>query len=1579
MQTLRSVAFLATLTTALVPLGTPVAAQDDGGGMIQRFLQDSLSGGGREVNITGFEGLLAGNATMQEMTIADSEGVWLTLRDVVLDWNRAAMLRGNLSVEELSAGELIVARLPISDPEAEDAPKAPKAEATGFSLPELPVAIRVNKFAIERAELGEAVLGQAAELELDGTVILAGGEGNVELRTVRTDGPDDRIAIVGSFVNDTRVLALDVELEEEPGGLVSSLINVPGNPSLGLDIEGQGPLSDFAADIGLRTDGEDRVTGRVTLKGSGEGATDFAAEIGGDITPMLPPEFHDFFGEDIRLKTSGSRAADGALELPELTIAAESLSLDGNLSLGADGLPTAFALNGELADPSGAPVRLPVSGPGSFLQKVTLDAAFDASQGEQWTLDAVVEAPQMEGFEAETVALNGVGMIKTEGGAAITADLIFDVDGLALADDAMTQAVGDAVSGGVALGWQQGGALEITRLYADGADYGVSVLGDVRIQDRSVKVSGEGRVQARDLSRFSAISGQDLTGEVTADLFGRGDPLGGIFAISLNLEGQGLSIGQETADRLLADPVTVHTAVRRDTEGTVLDTFELRSKGVTADAEGRVGGGTSDLALKAALTDVGLVMPGHEGALTIEGQAREQAPGDWNVGVDLDGPYDLSGNVSGRVKPGESDVALDLAMPDISPLVEGHEGPVKVTGTAAETDETGKWALDLDVLGPYELTAAVEGIYGAGASDLALDVALPDISPLVPGHEGSVKIVGTAAEAEAGAWSLDLDADGPYDVAANVEGVYAPNATDVALALSLPDIAPLVPGHTGAVDLQGNVAQGDAGAWQFMLDGTGPYDAALDLDGSMGGGPGEVTLSAGLPDVSPLVPGLTGPFKAEGTAIDNGDGLWKIDFDAGGPLDGAATVDGVVGGGKSDLVLDISVPDLSPLVPQLRGPLDAKGTASEIGDGRWDVDLDVDGPYGAEADVAGAVGATGTDVALNIAVPDIAPLVPGHRGSVSAAASARQAEDGSWGLDVDAKGPYSSAITAGGTYGGGKSALQFEASLPDIAPVAPGLTGPVSLKGTAAEAGEGPWDVDLDAGGPYDSTAQIAGTVGVDNTAVDLTVSIPSVSPFAPGVSGSFNASGSVAQQADGYALELATNGPQGVSSNVSGTVAADFSTVNVQAAGAAPLGLANRALAPNSILGTANFDISVNGAPSLQAVNGTVSVNGAQLSLPEFQQTLNGITVQVGLNGENVQLDVSANGPAGGSVGANGTVQLAGGFNADLTASLDDFVLTDPLLYRTSLSGGATIVGPLLGGANVEGKINVGRTEIRVPDGGLGFGGAIPNMRHINEPGAVHLTRERAGLVEDEKKNAEGGGGGGVGGPVYGLDIIVSAPEQIFIRGRGLDTELGGTVVVTGTTANPNPVGEVEVIRGRLDILGQRLEMDDGTVSMAGGLQPYLDLTATSKRNEFEFLARITGPVDDPKFDLASVPDLPDDEVLARFLFGKSVTDLSALQAVQMASALATLAGKGGPGLLGGVRQGLGLDDLDLATTDDGETEVRAGKYISDNIYTEFVAGSDGDTEFDVNVDVSKNFTVKGTADSKGDSSIGIYFERDY
>ena len=215
-------------------------------------------------------------------------------------------------------------------------------------------------------------------------------------------------------------------------------------------------------------------------------------------------------------------------------------------------------------------------------------------------------------------------------------------------------------------------------------------------------------------------------------------------------------------------------------------------------------------------------------------------------------------------------------------------------------------------------------------------------------------------------------------------------------------------------------------------------------------------------------------------------------------------------------------------------------------------------------------------------------------------------------------------------------------------------------------------------------------------------------------------------------------------------------------------------------------------------------------------------------------------------------------------------------------------------------------------------------------------------------------------------------------MRGRGVDAELGGSLRVQGTTRNAIPIGFLELIRGRVDLLGRRFDLTEGLVELQGSLIPVIRLVAETEQDGITTRI-IDGEVRDPEITFESSPELPEEEVLSQLLFGQGLDNISPLQAAQLANAIAVLAGRGGEGIIGNLRNQVGLDDLDLATDDDGNVQVRAGKYLSDNLYTDVAVGADGKSSLNLNLDVTESLTARGSVGTEGDSTLGIYFERDY
>ena len=157
----------------------------------------------------------------------------------------------------------------------------------------------------------------------------------------------------------------------------------------------------------------------------------------------------------------------------------------------------------------------------------------------------------------------------------------------------------------------------------------------------------------------------------------------------------------------------------------------------------------------------------------------------------------------------------------------------------------------------------------------------------------------------------------------------------------------------------------------------------------------------------------------------------------------------------------------------------------------------------------------------------------------------------------------------------------------------------------------------------------------------------------------------------------------------------------------------------------------------------------------------------------------------------------------------------------------------------------------------------------------------------------------------------------------------------------------------------------------------PYITVVAANETDGVTSMVRIEGPADAPEVTFTSVPELPQEEVLAWLLFGRGLQTISVLQAAELANAVAVLAGRGGEGIIGKLRRGFGFDDLDVTTAEDGTALVTAGKIDRQHLYRVEVDQT-GKTRINLNLDLRKGVTVKGRVGSDGQSGIGVYLERD-
>ncbi|MGI6852308.1 translocation/assembly module TamB domain-containing protein [Mesorhizobium sp. 1B3] len=434
--------------------------------------------------------------------------------------------------------------------------------------------------------------------------------------------------------------------------------------------------------------------------------------------------------------------------------------------------------------------------------------------------------------------------------------------------------------------------------------------------------------------------------------------------------------------------------------------------------------------------------------------------------------------------------------------------------------------------------------------------------------------------------------------------------------------------------------------------------------------------------------------------------------------------------------------------------------------------------------------------------------------------------------------------------------------------------------------------------------------------------------------------------------------------------------TLDLDFTGRVPFAFLTRQLAAQgmSLTGAADVNIQVRGPATAPLISGTVRTSGARLVDAASGIAINDIAADVSV-GSGVATLRSLTGKlsTGGSLSGSGTVGIdpARGFPADLAVRIVEGRYTDGRIVTTTMNGDLTLKGPLVGTSTLGGTLNLGRTVITIPERLPGSLASL-NVQHRNAPKAV-IAQQKA----IQPREASGGGGGGG----LSLDLQVNAPQQIFVQGRGLDAELGGSLRLTGPATAPQAIGEFTMRRGRLQILGRRLTFSRGTLDFAGSLIPNIDLAADSTVDTTTVTVQVTGPATDPKFVFSSSPALPEDEVLARLIFGRSMSNLSPLQIAQLAEAAAQLAGVSGPtSLLNNLRNSIGVDDLDITTDAEGNTAVSAGKYLNDRTYLSIEKGDRaGSGRATIDLDVGRGVKLRGSAAEDGEARGGIFFEREY
>ncbi|WP_196259771.1 translocation/assembly module TamB domain-containing protein [Pelagibacterium limicola] len=944
--------------------------------------------------------------------------------------------------------------------------------------------------------------------------------------------------------------------------------------------------------------------------------------------------------------------------------------------------------------------------------------------------------------------------------------------------------------------------------------------------------------------------------------------------------------------------------------------------------------------------------------------AESLSPFSGLAGRDLSGAISL--NATGSISPtiGGFDLVLDGTATDLSlddPIADALiAGQAQISGRVART-EAGIEAQGFSLVTP-EVSVTADGTFASLAADFRFEAVLDDLASLAPDARGRLSVSGTA-RGEDGLLDLELVATVP-------EGSLAGRTLrDGRLGFEGTSVDGRLAGRlSGTAFLDGfrvSLASGiDSNAERLIVSDLVFTAPGAEIAGDL------TRLASGL---------LEGRLQLDATNIETAAALATVRAQGAAQADIRLTHnEGVQSAVASAQLENFVFDDISVRSGQLQATiLDLFGVPTIEGN------LEAQDASVAEIDIesiqltADAVGrntqfsgtarlAGNTDVAL---AGSLAPVDDGYRVALDtfsisqAQLSARLAAPTELVVsgDVVQFSGVDLAVGSGRIVATGSAGQAL-----DIALTISAL--PLDIANTIAP--------ELGLSGTLDGTAQISGTPSDPRATFSLAGSGLRAAAIADfGIAPlSLSAEGSFANNQVTLSAARVT-GAQGLGATLQGNIPLDGNGLDVALNGSIPLSLLNPFVAETGAqaIGTANLDARITGSLDAPQFAGSLSIAGAEYIDPGLALRLQNIAVNASLSANAITINsASAQLATGGAVSATGTVGLDANFTSNVQISLDNARYADGNLVVATLNGNLNFSGPLINGGLLSGNVAVARADITIPEG-MRPDSPLIAVDHRNAPPHVLQTLARARV--DERAV------GGVAAPVpLALDVTISAPNQVFLRGRGLDAEVGGQVRVTGNVNAIEPVGGFELIRGRLTILGQRIDFESGMVTLMGDLDPFIDLVARTEGEGITVFVTVSGRASAPEISFTSQPMLPEDEVLARLLFNRSVGQLTPLQLARLAATAAELAGVGGnTSLLDGLRQAAGLDDLDIITDAEGQAGIRAGRYLDDNIYLGVETGAGGQSRVTIDLDITDSLRARGATGTDGDSSIGIFYEQDY
>ncbi len=403
---------------------------------------------------------------------------------------------------------------------------------------------------------------------------------------------------------------------------------------------------------------------------------------------------------------------------------------------------------------------------------------------------------------------------------------------------------------------------------------------------------------------------------------------------------------------------------------------------------------------------------------------------------------------------------------------------------------------------------------------------------------------------------------------------------------------------------------------------------------------------------------------------------------------------------------------------------------------------------------------------------------------------------------------------------------------------------------------------------------------------------------------------------------------------------------------------------------GRAHVEVAATGTLARPLLSGAITADDVRIDLAQYGVQLKDGRLRARLAGDRMLLDEVSIHAGDGVFSAKGTIAASpgSGVNPDVTWHAEHFRVVNRPDLRMVVAGDGTL-------RVISGKLLLAGT-VRIEEGNVVYE-ATTDGRLADD---VVVVGEPARPPSTSLAN--------VGDLPLRLDIDVDLPPPgVVFAGEGLDTRLTGRVhLVTSASGTLNAKGTIRTRLGTYFALGQKLTIDRGALIFDGPVDnPALDVVALRKNLPVEAGLELTGTVRVPRVRLVSNPPVADNEKLSWLVSGQPLDRGSRSDIALLASASASLLGKGGKPITQTIANTFGLDDISVressVTTATGVASgqvVAFGKRLSDRLSLVYEQGLTIATNaLRIEYTLTRTWTLRAEAGTVG--SVGVYYRRSF